>query len=183
MEKTHIDSWVVWELWFWREHFLRWRKWKHVIELSVWKNFNLKWNKGYEIKNFTHALSEEWNLKTEKLISHKCSIYRQPRLISWPMNILQDISPHPQVNELTTRTLADPPLLCTPCPWIKSTQTIKGLACKLIKHAFPKLQFLCYSQINSISGNLSSSQFTFLFRLISEKEKIMKKKMLWWTWG
>ena len=60
------------------------------------------------------------------------------------------------------------------CGWTSSSvsslsistafRNVKGLACSLIWHAFSKLRFLCYSQINSISGHFSLPQFTFLFR-------------------
>lgn len=72
---------------------------------------------------------------------------------------------HSQANELTAWT----PTGLPNCPWTQpSTPTLT-----LYPHAypvtcysmcFPELQFLCYSQINSISGHLSFPPFT-LFRL------------------
>ena len=42
-----------------------------------------------EMENFMHAPSEEWNLRNERKISHKCQIIRRLSLISWPMTIYQ----------------------------------------------------------------------------------------------
>lgn len=50
------------------------------------------------MENLMHADSEEQNLRTERLISHKCLLDRRYFLIN---KHLQRIPSHPQANELT----------------------------------------------------------------------------------
>lgn len=49
-------------------------------------------------------------------------------------------------------------------------QTLNRLACSLLQPVLPELQFLCYSQINSISGHLSLPWFTSLSRLPGKQD-------------
>lgn len=53
------------------------------------------------MENLMHTHSEEQNLKTERLISHKCLLDRRYFLIN---EHLQKIPSHPQGNELTAWT-------------------------------------------------------------------------------
>lgn len=45
------------------------------------------------MKNVMHTPSEEWNSRTEKLISWKRLPYRRLKTTSWPMNICQQSLP------------------------------------------------------------------------------------------
>ena len=85
---------------------------------------------------------------------------------------LSRISPYPQANELNCfdsgwTSLCNPSRKCSPA------QTLNGLTCSLLQHAFLRLQFLCYSWMNSISGNLSLPLFTSLFRLTEASLRIL----------
>lgn len=56
------------------------------------------------MQNHMHVVSEERNLRTERLIFHKCLIYRRLRIIPLAMDIHQEslpISPLSLSNELT----------------------------------------------------------------------------------
>lgn len=45
------------------------------------------------MRNLKNVPSEEWNLRTKRLISIKCPIYPRPRLTASPMNIQQESLP------------------------------------------------------------------------------------------
>lgn len=82
---------------------------------------------------------------------------------------LPRISPHPHAFELTAWTLAELPPLAVLAHKYSPSQILNlsypKLAYSLVEHTFPKLEFLCFCQINSISGNKSFPQFSSLFRL------------------
>lgn len=61
--------------------------------MGVRKDFNLNGTKGYGMENLTHVPSEKQNLKTERLISCKCLIYRKSKLIFRPMSTCQESLP------------------------------------------------------------------------------------------
>ena len=62
------------------------------------------------------------------------------------------ISTHPQVNELATWTVAGCSLFVFLAHRYSSPPTFPRHACSLLPFVFPELYFLCYCQINSISG-------------------------------
>lgn len=117
------------------------------------------------MENLTHEPSEEWNLGTEKLIPHKCLIYRRLKLIHWPMNIGQESLFILQPMNLLLEFLLDLPHCARLAYKHSLPQALHRLLCSLLQHQFPKLQFFCYSWINSISGHLNLPQFTSLFKL------------------
>lgn len=124
------------------------------------------------MENLTHAPSEEQDLRTEKLISLKFLIYRKLKLLSWPMNLSPSSS---QWTYFLDSGWISQPLhslqIKTARPKLSG-----GLTCSLLHHAYPELQFLYYSWINSISGNSSLPQFTSFFRLTVVKSTAS----VWW---
>ena len=113
-----------------------------------------------EMEFLTHAPSEEQNLRAERLISSTCLIYRRPwrpRLISWPMNVCQESFWILQPVDLLLQVWLGFPLLHS-LPL--NIDWPNRLICSLVHFVCPELQFLCYSQINSISGHLNLLQFT-----------------------
>lgn len=54
------------------------------------------------MENLAHVPSGEWNLRTERQISH-----RKPKLISWPLNVWQESLPILKPMNLLTRTCLD----------------------------------------------------------------------------
>ena len=58
------------------------------------------------MENLMHVPWEEQNLRMERLISHKCMIYRKLNLIYWPMNIYQEFLPILKPMNLTALILA-----------------------------------------------------------------------------
>ena len=93
--------------------------------------------------NLMHAPSEEWNLRTERLISHKYLISRRPKTYLLTNQHLLRISSHPQANEFTPWT-PDFSLFTLHAHKYSPPQILSGLACSLLQHAFPELHFLCY---------------------------------------
>lgn len=127
------------------------------------------------MENLRHALSEEWNLRTERLISHKCLIYRRRlRSISWQRNICQESLPNykpldfPHLHSLLISTAGSKPSKDSPVIFYSIR--------------FTELQYLHCFQINSISGNSNLPQFTYFFGVTVKKEKIKRRTMGCWTW-
>lgn len=94
-------------------------------------------SKDMKMENLIPAPSEEWNLRTEKLISYKYLISTRLGLISRPMNIHQK-SLHNQANKLTVWVPARWPSLCAPCPQTQPTLDLQ-LTLQLLQHVSPKL--------------------------------------------
>lgn len=129
--------------------------------ISVWNRTS-----GSETNNAMHVPSKAQNLRTETLITCNCRIYRRLKLIFWPMNTYKNLS-------LSSNQWTD----CLQCGWTPPSHflqflpissfplNLSGLTCHLPQFARPKLQFLCYSQINSVSGNLCLPQFTFFTQI------------------
>lgn len=124
--------------------------------MGLQKDFNLKWNRRKE-ESHTCTLRKS-KLGDWETDPQKCLIYRGSKLISTPASICQGSLP----------TLEPMSSLCG--PWVspfvllayKSSPpfTLTGLSYSSLQFACPQLQFLCYSQVNSNSGNLSLPQFT-----------------------
>lgn len=97
------------------------------------------------MENLTHDPSEEQNLGTEKLIPHKCLIYRRLKLIYLSMNTGQESLSILQPMKLLLELLLDLPH----CALLAYKHSLPGalhrLPCSLLQHQFPKLQFFCYS--------------------------------------
>ena len=100
---------------------------------------------GYEMKNLTHEPSEEQNLTRETHFP------KMPDLQNTKTYLLTNehpprISPHPQATEFTAWTLAGLPPFLHSCPintaHPKPSAEPPGGS---LQHAFPKMQFLCYS--------------------------------------
>lgn len=94
----------------------RWQKYYEELSMTyriclspLWKNFNLSWN--WKILNGeSHNVpSEERNLRSKRLTSLKCLIYKRQRLILANKHSPR-IPPCPQANELTAWALAELPL-------------------------------------------------------------------------
>lgn len=128
----------------------------------MWKDFNLKW---------------DWRIENRK--SHTCTFRRmtkwftinapintRQRLISWPIDICQESLPIlKSMNLLFGRSL-DISFFVFLDHKYSLTYTLNRVACNLVQHAFCELKFLCFSQINSTSGDTSLPQFISLLRLM-----------------
>ena len=95
----------------------------------------------------------------------KCLMYKSPRLISWLLNTHQESFPILKPMNLLFGLWLGFPLFALRAYKSSPLLTLTGLAYSWCQHAFPELQSLCYSRINSIFGNLNLSQFNSLFRL------------------
>lgn len=125
--------------------------------LDTWKDLNLKWN--WRIGNIE---SHPFPLKQRDQVPSIADLGKTGSFLLTNKH-RPSTSPYPQANELTANTLAGLPLLCTPCPWIQPTPNPQQTELDAV--SIYKLQFLCYSQINALSGHLSLPQFISLFKL------------------
>ena len=82
------------------------------------------------------------------------------------MNIHKESFPHSQSMNVLIGLWGTSPSLDSFHKKYSPCQTLSRLPCSLLWFAFSELQFLCYSQINSIDGNSSLHQFTSLFRML-----------------
>lgn len=120
-------------------------------------NLKLNWRILYE-ESHAHALRRT-ELKNWDTDFPQTADLQKMGLISSSVNIQQESLPILQPINLPPGLWLDFPIFAflvhksTPNPYSS------------LQHEFPKLQFLHYSQINSISGPLSLPQFTSFFRL------------------
>lgn len=91
------------------------------------------------MENLMHVPAEEQNLRAERLIAHKCLIFRTPRLISRPENIRQESLLVPQVNECTVWMLAGLSLFLVLEFKYSPHQALNRFTCSLLQHAFPEI--------------------------------------------
>lgn len=117
-----MDKWFMAHpgdgLWFIRQKYSEELSMTYRICLRpLWKNFNLNWNWRILNGESHNVPSEEWNLKTKRLISYKYLIYKRQRLFL-ANEYSPRIPPRLQANELTAWALAELTPLYTPCPWI-----------------------------------------------------------------
>ena len=117
----------------------------------------------------------KWNWRLPNAESHTCVLTKmelknweadfpqRPDLQKKETYLLTDDCLHrilPHAKELTAEPRLDFPLLV-----LLASKPSTDLPITLLQHVFPELQLLCYSWTSSISGNLSLSHFTSLFRL------------------
>lgn len=94
------------------------------------------------MENFPHVPSEEQNLRIQRLIFYERLFYRRSSLISQSMNIHQESLPILKSMNLLLALWLYCPLSVLLAHMHSLPQTPKRLACKLLQHVFPKLQFL-----------------------------------------
>lgn len=126
--------------------------------------------KGFHSKNATresHTCTfRKIKLKNWETVFHKCPTDKKSELVSWAMSIHKESFPHSQSMNVLIGLWLDFPLFGLFPQKYSPCQTLSRLTCSLLWLAFSKLQFLCYSQINSIAGNPSLPQFPSLFRMM-----------------
>lgn len=102
------------------------------------------------MENLTHTPSEEKNLRTERLIS----------INAW-LTEYQDSPPKQWTCIKHLLSSSSHWACCLDSNWtphslhylpMSTASSSSGRACSLLFCVFPEMQFLCYSQINSISG-------------------------------
>ena len=120
---------------------------KHLILNVELGGFYIYIVKGFQSKmeedmkwriSFIHPQNRTYELSGWFPVNARFTEYWDLSLDS-ELNIHQDISPHPQANELAVWTLAGLSPLCTPCPQIQPLsppQTLKGFTCKLVQPHF-----------------------------------------------
>lgn len=81
------------------------------------------------------------------LLINEHPMNKEPLLILKPMNFVLGLQLGFPLFALLSHKYSQP-------------QAVNGLACRLLQRAFPELQLICYSQINSISSDVNLPYFT-----------------------
>lgn len=115
------------------------------------------------------------NSRTERLIFHKCLIYRRPKFLSQSMSIHQEPLPLLKPMDLLLALWVVSPyfILLTH----KTVYPINELTCSFPQFVCPVLQFLFFYQINTVfitQDCFSLSLFYFQFKCIFIKLKNLK---------
>lgn len=115
---------------------------------------------------FTHACTlERMELEDWDWFPLNAWCIKVWRFTSWPMNMCQESVPILNPMNSLFGLWMDFPHFVLLAYKSSLPQTLTGLTCSWLKHAFPKLQSQDYSQINSNSGHLNLPLCTSLFRL------------------